>query len=190
MFKRLIKTFFRWFYKVKPPEMVKYGQEGGYARGKITKVPDGSVQMQIQGEKYPFPGHPRGHVLLSGSLERMKSKLKKQIFHAIFEAVQESAPDMLPEEQLCPFVKEIWRTMSMLEEAEITQDMKSQVRNMKKALCFFLQEDDAWRFRAQMVMQWMHRNKFKLSKADRYYARGKWLRPDKFTKRGTPKYDY
>lgn len=171
--------------------MVKYGQESkGYARGKIIKGKDGSVQMEIQGEKYPFPGHPRGHVLLGGTLQKMKEKLKKQIFHAIFEAVADSKADMFPKEQLCPFVKDVWRVFELLEEAEITGDMKSQIRNMKKAFCFFMQEDDAWRFRVQWALERLNMKKCKCDKQCMYFLRGKWFRPDKFTKKGNLKYEY
>lgn len=280
MFKWIIKIFFRWFYRVRPPEMVKYGQASkGYARGKIIKAPDGSVQMEIQGEKYPFPGHPRAHVLLNGTLNKMKELMKKYIFHAIFDEI----PKGFSDEHLNPFLKDLWRVFTLMEEAEITGDMKSQVRNLKKATCFFLQEstkltlklkimlgvmtkivkeaspdmfpeeqlcpfvkevwraitdlkgnkltetmkkagcyflqeDDAWRFRSQWAYERLNRKlsknisipfdkndwqataqfiigkldykKCRLGKVGMYYLRGKWFRPDKFTKKGNLKYEY
>lgn len=190
MIRFFIKLFFKYFYRFRPPEMVKYGKKGGFQHAKITKAEDNSIQMEIKGEKYPFPGFPRQHVLIGGSLEKMKDKLKKEIFHTLFEVVEDAAPDMLPEEQLCPFVKEWWKVFGLLENAEITGDMKSQIRNMKKVVCFFMQEDDAWRFRVQWMMERMNRKKCAMSKADMYYARGKWLKPDLYDKKGNVKYEY
>ena len=190
MFKFLIKLFFKYFYKFKPPEAVKYGKTKGFGKAKVTKTDSGSVQMEIEGEKYPFPGFPRQHVLIGGSLEKVKSRLKKDIFHTLFEVMEDATPDIIPEEQFCPFVKEIWRTMTMMENAEVTEDMKSQIRNMKKVICFFMQEDDAWRFRVQWMMERMDKKKCELSKADIYYLRGKWFKPDLYTKGGNVKYEY
>ena len=282
----LIQLFFRYYYRFHPPECVKYGQGSGVAKCRVRIGKDGSRNMEIEGEKYWFPGFPRQHVLIGGSLQKFKKAMKFKIFHAMFNIVpaikeDELSPflkdiwrvfrmmkhaeitedmrsevwnlclaytyfmhkgkdvlsgkelmntlkplwsevkyDMIPIEQCCSFVKEIWNALTELEKLETDEDIKDFERTLKKFFCFFMQEDDAWRFRwqwvferfnrkiyskydladlanknnyqvrFQFVLSQMNYNKCKLSKIDKYHFRGKWFRPEKFTKKGKPKFDY
>ena len=174
----LLQKFFKWFFKIKPLEAVKYYKKHDSARAKVVQMKDGSRQMFIEGEKYPFPGFPRAHILMGGSLDKMKDSLKESIFHSIFAVVEQAFPDMIPEEQLCPFVKELWRVLTLLEEAEMTEDMRLRIRNGKKAICYFLQEDDSYRFRFQWLLERLNMKKCRLSKADKYYFRAKYFKAD------------
>ena len=287
MFKTLIRLFFRYLYRFRPPETVKYGKLSGFAKAKVTKAVSGALQMEIGGEKYPFPGFPRQHVLMGGSLQKFKLAMKNKSFHVMWGLV----PDKFEEEDLSPFLKDIFRVFGMLKNAEVTGDMKSEVWNLGLAhiyylhkgkdtisaedimagvspsieearydmlpidqccsfvkeiwyaikelekietdksmrdflkifrigFCNFMQEDDAWRFRWQWVFERLNKkiykkyniahlsdskdyqtrfqfvlshmdyNKSKLSKADMYFARGKWFKPDLYTKRGNIKFEY
>ena len=174
-----MKKFFNWYFKKRPPEQVKYYKKTNKERAKVVHGEDGSLQMMVEGEKYPFPGFPRGHVLF-GSLASLKKTMKQAVFNELAAVV----PDMLPVEQMCPFVRELYRVMTDLENAEITPDMKSEMYNMKKILCFFFQEDDAYRFRVQWLLEHLDMKKVKLSKADKYFFRAKWFKVEH------DKYDY
>src|SRR3990167_2892697 len=81
--RKMIKWFFNWFYKIRPPESVKYYKTQNMARARLMNAPDGSFQMEIKGEKYSFAGFPRGHIL-TGPLAKLKSKIKDGVFKQIW----------------------------------------------------------------------------------------------------------
>jgi hypothetical protein len=177
----LTRFFFNWLFKVKPPEMVKYWKWGQAARAKITEAKDGSMQMIIEGEAHPYPGFPRGHILL-GPLAKLKHSIKNRIFNEVFAEIEKMTDDMkydmLPPEKCAPAVRELNRVLDLMEQAEVVEDMKGRIRLIKRILTFFLQEDDAYRFRAQWAYEHLDPKKMKLSKADKYYFRGKYFKVD------------
>lgn len=175
--RKLIKLFFNFWFKIKPPEMVEYWKRKDTARAKVFRDEDGSIKMQIEGEKYAYPGFPRGHVLY-GSLASLKKKIKNAVFNEVFAEMQKALPDMIPPEKMAVSVRELWRVLEDLENAEVVPDMKGRISLIKKVLCFFLQEDDAYRLRWQWAMEKLNMNKIKLSKADKYYMRGKYFKVD------------
>lgn len=179
--RKVTRWFFNKWYKVKPPESVKYWQWGDAAKAKVTKAPEGHFQMEIQGEKYPYPGFPRGHVL-TGPLASLKHKIKNAVFNNVFAEIAKMADemkaDMVPEERMVPAVKELHRVLLELENAEVVDDMKGRIALIRKVICFFLQEDDAYRFRYQWVVEKLDMKKTKLSDADKYYFRGKYFKVD------------
>lgn len=175
--RKLVKLFFNWFYKIRPPEMVQYWKTKDSAKAKVVHDTDGSVKMQIQGEKYLYPGFPRGHIL-EGSLAKLKHKVKNAMFNEALAEIQGAMPDMMPPEKMVPAVRELWRVMTDLENAEVVDDMKGRIKLIKKVICFFLQEDDAYRFRFQWVIERMNMKQVKLTKADKYYFRGKYFKVD------------
>jgi hypothetical protein len=87
-------------------------------------------------------------------------------------------PDMLPPEKCAPAIREIHRVLDKMEHMEVTEDMRGRIRLIKKVLTFFLQEDDAYRFRAQYFLSEIDQKKIALSKSDKYYARGKYWKVD------------
>ena len=175
--KKVVRFFFNWWYRKHPPEMVKYWQRSQMSRAKVIRSEDGSMKMEIEGEKYPYPGFPRAHVLM-GSLAKLKNKVKNSLFNDVFEEMQKCLPDMIPPEKMAPSVRELWRVMEELENAEVSPDMKGRITLIKKVLCFFFQEDDAYRMRWQWVMERLNLNKVKLTKEDKYYFRGKFFKVD------------
>lgn len=172
---------FRWLYKIKPPDSVSYYKTKESARAKVTHGEDGSLQMEIDGERQPFPGFPRGHVL-TGPLAALKHKIKNAVFNQVFAQLEEMTEgmksDMVPPEKCAPAVRELNRVLQELEDAEVVEDMKARIRLIKRVLTFFFQEDDAYRFRMQWMFERLDMKKIKLSEADKYYFRGKYFKVD------------
>lgn len=183
MIKKIIKFFFNRWYKIRPPEMVEYWKWSDTARARIATAPDGSFQMEIKGEKYPLAGFPRGHVL-TGSLARFKHKIKNLVFNdtwamleqnataygiaehfrenvipQLVEEIKKCKPDMLPPQRMAASVREVNRALETLEGKVAHPDNRFLIARMREGITFFLQEDDAYRFRlqwaAQYVWYWM-----------------------------------
>lgn len=173
--------FFNQYFKIKPPESVRYYKTKSAARARLKNAKDGSFEMEIQGEKYPFAGFPRGHILM-GSLAKLKKSIKDLVFNQVFAELDKMYNDIevdaLPPEKCCPAVRELNRALQELEDAEVVEDMKGRIRLIKRVLTFFLQEDDAYRYRWQWVMERLDMKKIKLSKGDKYYFRGKYFKVD------------
>ncbi len=182
MFKPFVKLFFNTWYKVRPPESVQYWKFGDYARAKVgTDEKTGAIEMDIENEKYAYPGFPRGPVLL-GPLAKLKHKMKNVMFNQVFAEMEkmaaESKYDMIPPEKMNVAVRELNRVLQQLEDAEVVDDMKKRITLIRKVMTFFLQEDDAYRMRMQWVMERLDKKKMKLTKADKYYFRGKYFKVD------------
>lgn len=177
---KLPTLFFNLWYRIRPPAMVSYWKRNDSARAKVVRQEGGSYGMEIEGEDEVMPGFPRGHVLF-GPLSKMKHKLKgafNEAYVGIDEFLKEVKFDIPPKEKFLPAVKEIWRAFEDLENAEVTGDMKERVRLWKTVLCWLMQEDDAYRYRFQYLLERIDMKKVKLSKADKYYFRGKYFKVD------------
>ncbi len=177
MFKRIRN----WWYKTRPPGTVKYWNWGQGVKAKVGYAEDGSYKMDVQGEDYAYPGFPRGHVL-TGPLAKLKHSVKNMVFNQVFAEIEKMAKeyssDMMPPEKMAPAVRELWRCLDRLENAEVVDDMKKRIHLIKIVMTFFLQEDDAYRFRWQWLMEHLDIKKVKLSEADKYYFRGKYFKVD------------
>jgi hypothetical protein len=149
--------------------MVKYWRTKEMVAAKVTTGKHGNIVMDMEGEDEQFPGYPRGHVLF-GKLSKLKHEVKNQVFNETYAMLEQDYAhqdiinhikqvltgrldqyleplrfDMLPPEKLAPPVREIWRTLSKLEEKE------PKIRFLKEYICLLLQEDDSYRWR----LQWM-----------------------------------
>lgn len=149
--------------------MVSYWKRSEGVAAKITKAKDGSTIMIMDGEKEPFPTFPRGHILF-GHLSKIKHEIKNQIFNSawarleagedkkqiiedcknilfttIADLAEQSKYDMLPVQSMTPSVREIHRAWTKV---------SPKTRVLRDYLCFILQEDDAYRFRVQWLVQW------------------------------------
>lgn len=177
----LTKLFFNFLYRVRPPKMVNYWKRADSAKAKPFTDKDGTYRMKIEGEEADYPGFPRGHVL-TGSLAKLKASVKNMVFNQVFAEIEKMTEgmkhDMLPNEHCVPAVREIHRVMDMLVEMEVVPDMKARMKLIKRVLTFFLQEDDAYRFRAQFFLSEINQKKVALSEGDKYYARGKYWKVD------------
>src|SRR3990167_8565576 len=127
---KIIKGFFNLRYRLKPPEMVSYWLRGDSARARVLNAEDGSIQMEIEGEKYKYPGFPRGHVL-TGKLADLKHKIKNMVFNQAFAEIEKMAEDskydMAPKEKMVPALRHIYETFEKLEEMEVVPDMKARI---------------------------------------------------------------
>jgi hypothetical protein len=189
----IFKTILRKYYqnKYRNAEMVQYWRHGDSVHAKLTTAPEGHYIMHMEGEKYPFPGHPRG-VLLYGPLSPLKHEIKNRIFNAIwYELERNLTPiqeenllhfmktdvlpgitaildkgryDMVPVEKMTPVVREIHRAFSVIE----AKTGNNKVQQIKDLICFILQEDDAYRFRFQWMAKFFNPNSLwrKVTKRD------------------------
>lgn len=161
-------------------EQVMYGVRGGkqLAKSKLNK--DGEIILDIKGEKYPLAGHPRHH-FMHGPLSPLKNKMKNLVIESIPKLLEKCISSQLPEEQWCVSVKAIGKVFDKWIEAEDEPSMKYLAGQIKDAICMFLQEDDAYRFRVQWLFEEMlkYKKDIKLTKADKYYFRAKSFKVDK-----------
>jgi len=169
----------RLYYKLtkKSPadmEMVSYWKDKEYVMAKVTKAEDGSLVMHLEGEKYPFPSYPRGH-LLFGPLSKLKHEIKNQIFNENWWKLEEgvskeevvksiksklfneiaiiaerSKYDMLPLNKMTPSVREIYRAW--------TKIAPEKTYPLRDYFCFILQEDDGYRMRMQWLCEYFNPN--------------------------------
>jgi hypothetical protein len=160
--------------RYKNPPMVSYWQTKESVLAKVTTDEDGAYIMIMEGEKYPFPGFPRG-VVLYKQLSKLKHEIKNQIFNDSWAKLEGGMPEqevindlkltkaiwrniseltrerkhfMLPPERMQKAVREIHRAMTTVE-GSLSGERKEQFTLLKETLCFILQEDDAYRFRVQ-----------------------------------------
>jgi hypothetical protein len=179
--RKLIRLFFNFLYKKKQPRMVKYWRWGNAAKARVLEQKDGSFGMQIEGEDEIYPGFPRGHVLM-GPLQELKTTLKNRLFNEVFAELAKMVDgmkyDIVPRERMVAPVREIYDMFEKLEHMEVVEDMKLRMKLIRTILCFFLQEDDAYRMRAQYFLSNINQKKVALSEADKYYARGKYWKVD------------
>lgn len=177
----LFKPFTNVWYKMFPPESVQYYKKSDSARAKLQYGKDGTLQMQIEGEKYPFNSFPRGPVLLN-VVGKLKHVIKTKIFNAawgeIAEAMKKGEYDMMPLKKCAPAVREMAKVLDHMVEMEVVEDMKERMRLLRNVIVFLAQEDDAYRIRMQYFFSKMNQNKVKLDKSDLYYARGKYWKAD------------
>ena len=153
--------------------MVKYHLTYTTAPACITENKDGALMMKIKGEKYPFPGFPRSHLLMGtwqdrpfGPLSVLKHEIKNQLFNDNWARLEDGEPieirkpleniykifdtmryDFVPEEKMVKPVKEIYRAFTEIQK----RHPESKIDPFRDILCFILQEDDAYRFRVQFL---------------------------------------
>lgn len=149
--------------------MVSWWKTKEAVQARVTEAKDGSYIMWMEGEKYPFPGYPRGH-LLFGSLSPLKHNIKVQIFNDswwkleagtpsdevceaikgpvldnILELGEKSKYDMLGIEKNVPSVREIYRAWTVASRGD------KRLLKLRDIICFIFNEDDAYRMRFQWV---------------------------------------
>lgn len=146
-------------------EMVQYWKHGNSVQAKVMEI-DGVTVMRMTGEKHIFPGFPRGHVLF-GKLSKLKHEIKNQLFNESWAMLENGASDqqiadhirsrlpniypifdemrfdVVPQERMSPPVRELHRAWSKIAPRSILKDI----------VCMILQEDDAYRWRFQWMVQ-------------------------------------
>ena len=172
----MIKTLLQKFFNVKGEEdMVKYWKSKLAVEAKVTTDETGSYIMWMEGEKYPFPGFPRGVVLFK-SLSKLKHEIKNQIFNDSWYGLEDGKSEeqiigevkeklfttikslmderrllLLPPERMASMPRELWRAMTVLEK----RHKSDHIRVLKEVLCFVANEDDAYRMRMQDFLEYM-----------------------------------
>lgn len=153
--------------------MVQYWKRNASVQAKVTKK-DGVIIMKMEGERYDFPGFPRGY-LLFGKLSKLKHELKNQIFNEswallekgespvahvknialpnVLSLLEGTKYDRVPEYRMVPAVREIHRAWEKAAPGHISL----QVRDL---ITFILQEDDSYRFRIQWIVPFFNPNGF------------------------------
>ncbi len=172
------KVLYKLRYGNKEREMVSYWKTKDSVEAKVTTATEGHYVMHMDGEKYPFPGYPRG-VLLYGPLSPLKHTVKNAVFNKIWKQLEEKVPfdeivaefkvnsleevftlaekgkyDFVPYEKMVPPVKELYRAWTVVEQKTGSERAK----RLKEVLCFILQEDDAYRMRMQWIMSFFNPN--------------------------------
>lgn len=166
----LKRLFFRLLGKTPADmEMVQYWKRNESVQAKVIRK-DGALVMQMQGEKYIFPGFPRGY-LLFGKLSKLKHEVKNQVFNdawalleqgdtpegvasylkldvmpRIYALLEEHRYDMVPPERMVPAVREIYDAWNRAGGSPQLRDL----------VTYVLQEDDSYRFRFQWMVPYMH----------------------------------
>lgn len=157
--------------------MVKYWQSKDSVRAKVLQHKEGHYYMVLEGEDYPFPGFPRGVVLMKSdkgysNFSIMKHIIKNFVFNDTWKLLQEgrdqkairriktemfdklkelydvSRLEMLPYKNLQPPVKKIY-------DAFTKTSSDPRVCLLRDIMCFILEEDDAYRFRVQWLAKYM-----------------------------------
>ncbi len=156
-------------------ETVRYWRHGESVAAKVTKDKSGTIIMQMEGEKYPFPTFPRGHLLMGNNgeyplLSKLKHEIKNQIFNDSWWALERGENkeeiianikkkllidmaelakgleyEMLPPDKMTPSAREIYRAWTKV---------SPETGSLRDYLCFILQEDDGYRFRVQWLVKW------------------------------------
>ncbi len=159
-----------WYNKVlrkNPASMplVRYWMTKEMASAKVVTAPDGSTVMHIEGEDYPFPTFPRGHILF-GKLSKLKHEIKNQVFNEAWAKLEKGEDitqhiktklfkdisqyfeplryDVVPVNKMTPSVRELHRAW--------TKVAPPRTFILRDYLCFILQEDDAYRIRVQWLV--------------------------------------
>jgi len=157
--------------------MVQWWKTGSAIEASLRVAKEGHSEMylgktRLTGEKYPFPGFPRGS-LLYGKLSPLKHQIKNQIFNEAWKRLEdgenekdivrdikgkildnilllgrECKLEMLPFEKLSPAVKELHRAWTVTVKGH---PQEKKLNDLRDVLCFILQEDDGYRFRAQWL---------------------------------------
>ena len=173
-------SLLRFWYKLikKSPAsmpMVDYWKRQESVQAKVTETEDGQTIMIMEGEKHPFPGFPRGH-LLFGKLSKLKHEIKNQIFNESWWNLEKGAR----EEDVVKDIKYKLHTSiaelsdGMKYERVPYSSMSTSVRELHRAwtrvspetahirdyFCMVLQEDDGYRFRMMDVAEYFNPNKF------------------------------
>lgn len=154
--------------------MVQWWKQKEAVKAKVTEADDGHYIMWMEGEKYPFPGFPRGH-LLFGNLSPLKHRIKNDIFNHAWKRLEDgdneqdindeikgpildkilaighdARHEMLPPDKMCPSVREIHRAWTVAADY-VHPEKRDKMLGLRDVMCFILQEDDGYRFRVQWL---------------------------------------
>ncbi len=155
------------FFKKKKEIPSVKPKETRYLKG-VEVDKEKGVLAHIEGMKYPMKGFPREKFL-----KKVLDPFKNKINDIIVKEIWKLAFDEVPDDKLSPAVREIARVLDEMIKREKTDGMKKKWTAYRKFIAAFLQEDLAYRYRAQWFLEHLDIKKVKLDKADKYYFRVK-----------------
>lgn len=120
--------------------------------------PDGSVSLPDH--PYPIPRMPSE----VSRIDRLWKNIVDRLISAAHSVVRKRLKE--PEKES---VREIWRGFDMLIRAERDGKMKDRLSKARDLLCFLLENDPAYYWRAMYVLSRLDWGKFKFTDADRYW---------------------
>ena len=130
----------------------------------IRAKENGEKEVYAEGWKYPLKGTPRKE-FFNEILDPLKHRVNDAILDVGWKLINSGAP----EKEYCEPVKEIARMFDLLTEAEEYEGLKTKWQRYKRAVCTFLQEDDAYRLRFLWALSKADLNKLKLKKEDAWW---------------------
>lgn len=158
-------------------DMVRYWKTKNMVQAKVTKE-NGATVMKMEGEKYTFPGFPRGYLIERhelrdgtiryGKLSVLKHNIKNLIFNDSWSLLEhgEDIADRVKKQAL-PEIFELLEDhkYDMVPPERMVTAPKEIHRawtkvsphtaQLRDLVTYILQEDDAYRFRFQWCVQWM-----------------------------------
>ena len=164
-------------FKLFKKEKVEYDGKGRSARCNMKINKYGQKEMEIEGEKYRSAGFPTAHMLGGKSFVR----LKKLLSGTLIWAAESCEPNMVSYTKMKEPVRAIYEAFEEMKKYD-NSDMVTKVwKPAQTAICHIMQEDDAYCYRLQVFLEEISKraNRIKLSKADKYYFRGKIFDVDK-----------
>lgn len=135
--------------------------------GFITEIKiDESGQKEVYTDvwKYPLKGTPRKHFF-----DEILDPLNHQVNNIILDVGWKLINSGAPEKEYIEPVREIARLFDLLTEAEEADTLKQKWQRYKRAVCTFLQEDDAYRLRFLWALSKADLNKLKMKKEDLWW---------------------
>ncbi len=144
--------------------------EDRYISGVATDE-EGGEHLLMDNAKYALKGVPKDKILVA-LLKPFKRLMDKMISKYLGSIV----PHEMPESKYCEFVKALRWGFDMLSAAEGQNQYKRRWQEYKRGLSFLLQNDDAYRFRAQWLFMKLFESKRKeieMKAEDYYFARAK-----------------
>jgi len=146
---------------------------------KIEELEGGGFLTWLKGHAYPVIGLPRKIMI------HKLDPTKKLLEMAIEQIWKGFCNDFKKPEDLAPSVRELYNLFNQLLEHETTERRIRIYSKVRDLICFFLDEDTAYRWRFQWMMERVDPEKFKLTEADKYwFSKSDEFRLDEDVKEG------
>ncbi|MBW2672733.1 MAG: hypothetical protein JRD89_04845 [Deltaproteobacteria bacterium] len=133
----------------------------------IKRAAAGHFLTYIVGNKFPMIGAPKQTSLW------LMQPLKNLVRAALRELRPFYQQFAKKPQELSPAVKEIWRMFELLKERETNESMVQLWSDIQVLICFFFEEDLAYRWRLQFLAEHVDLERLKPSEEDRYYLERK-----------------
>lgn len=167
--------------------MVRYWKTKLMVEAKVTTDKSGSYIMMMEGEKYPFPGFPRGSILFT-FMSKLKHEIKNQIFNKAWKELESG----MFEGDVVKGVKEyLFGGIKITDDSKIFQTSFTVGESLLEKMKYFMLPSERMApmvrevWRAMTVLEKRHNNRkigilkqilcFILSEDDAYRFRVGWI---------------